>query len=154
MNNAIEPTQPAPLATRRAIPPAPIHPLAALTTIVLDNVFGWLEIIDPLALILTSLAIGTISFLTTMFVQRYLAKDEWGASVAKGMVMGVLAGVPYQVTGTAIGVPLLAWAGAHQWIKLPQKAKPEQLSSPEQIIDAEVRQVVDQPSVSENQDQV
>jgi hypothetical protein len=104
---------------RRSIPPAPIHPMAALTTIVLDNIFGWIEIIDPFALVLTSLSVGVAGFLTTMFVQRYLAKDGWGASVAKGLVMGVLAGVPYQVTGTAIGVPLLAWAGAHQWIKLP-----------------------------------
>jgi hypothetical protein len=104
---------------RRSIPPAPIHPMAALTTIVLDNIFGWIEIIDPFALVLTSLSVGVAGFLTTMFVQRYLAKDGWGASVAKGLVMGVLAGVPYQVTGTAIGVPLLAWAGVHQWIKLP-----------------------------------
>jgi len=93
--------------------------MAALATIVLDNVFGWIELVDPLALALTSVSVGAIGFLTTMFVQRYLAKDDWGASVAKGLVMGVLAGVPYQVTGTAIGVPLLAWAGAHQWIKLP-----------------------------------
>ncbi len=111
MTNAIEP--------RRPIPPSPIHPLAALTTIVLDNIFGWVELVDPLALVLTSVSVGVVSFLTTTFVQRYLAKDSWGASVAKGLVMGVLAGVPYQVTGTAIGVPLLAWAGAHQWIKLP-----------------------------------
>ena len=110
MTNAIEP--------RRPIPPAPIHPLAALTTIVLDNVFGWIELVSPLALALTSVSVGLVGFLTTMFVQRYLAKDGWGASVAKGLVMGVLAGVPYQVTGTAIGIPLLAWAGAHQWIKL------------------------------------
>jgi len=113
MTNAIQP--------HRSIPPAPIHPLATLTTIVLDNIFGWVEIIDPLALALTSISVGAIGFLTTMFVQRYLAKDEWGASIAKGLVMGVIAGVPYQVTGTAIGIPLLAWAGVHQWIKLPPK---------------------------------
>ncbi len=111
MTNDIEP--------RRPNPPAPIHPLAALTTIELENIFGWIELVSPLALALTSVSVGVVGFLTTMFVQRYLAKDGWGASVAKGLVMGVLAGVPYQVTGTAIGVPLLAWAGAHQWIKLP-----------------------------------
>jgi hypothetical protein len=120
MTNAIEP--------RRSIPPPPIHPLAALTTIVLDNVFGWIELVDPLALALTSVSVGVIGFLTTMFVQRYLAKDGWGASVAKGLVMGVMAGVPYQVTGTAIGIPLLAWAGAHQWIKLPPPKGSDQSS--------------------------
>jgi hypothetical protein len=120
MTNAIEP--------RRSIPPPPIHPLAALTTIVLDNVFGWIELVDPLALALTSVSVGVVGFLTTTFVQRYLAKDGWGASVAKGLVMGVIAGVPYQVTGTAIGIPLLAWAGAHQWIKLPPPKGSDQAS--------------------------
>ena len=120
MTNAIEP--------RRSIPPSPIHPLAALTTIVLDNVFGWIELVDPLALALTSVSVGVVGFLTTMFVQRYLAKDGWGASIAKGLVMGVMAGVPYQVTGTAIGIPLLAWAGAHQWIKQPPPKDSDQSS--------------------------
>jgi len=125
MTNAIEP--------RRSIPPPPIHPLAALTTIVLDNVFGWIELVDPLALALTSVSVGVVGFLTTTFVQRYLAKDGWGASVAKGLVMGVMAGVPYQVTGTAIGIPLLAWAGAHQWIKLPPKGSDQSSVSSEHL---------------------
>ena len=131
MTNAIEP--------RRSIPPPPIHPLAALTTIVLDNVFGWIELVDPLALALTSVSVGAVGFLMTMFVQRYLAKDGWGASIAKGLVMGVMAGVPYQVTGTAIGIPLLAWAGAHQWIKLPPPKDSDQSSviSDQSIVNGE-----------------
>src|SRR5512137_962927 len=104
---------------RRSIPPAPVHPLAALATIVLDNIFGVIEILDPLAMLMTSLGVGVIGALTTTLVQRYLAKDGWGASIAKGMVMGILAGVPFQVTGTAVGIPLLAWAGIHELVKLP-----------------------------------
>ena len=102
----------------RHISPPPIHPLAALTTVVLDNVFGVIEFV-PGAVAVTSFVVGGIGFLTTTLIQRHLAKDEWGAAVAKGLVMGVLAGVPYQVTGTAVGIPLLAWAGASKWIKLP-----------------------------------
>lgn len=111
MNNPIE--------VRRPIPAAPIHPLAALTTLVLDNVFGAVEIIDPLLLLLTSLTVGTICSVTVALVQRYMAKEEWGPAVAKGLVMGVIAGVPFQVTGTAAGGVLLAWAGMHKWITLP-----------------------------------
>ena len=103
MTNAIEP--------RRPIPPAPIHPLAALTIIVLDNVFGWIELFARWRHPGTSLLVGGLGFLSTLFVQRYLAKDEWGASVAKGLVMGIIAGVPFQVTGTAVGAVLLGWAG-------------------------------------------
>jgi len=49
MTNEIEPSQAMLPESRRPIPPAPIHPLAALATIVLDNVFGVFELVDPLA---------------------------------------------------------------------------------------------------------
>jgi hypothetical protein len=136
MTNAIEP--------RRPIPPAPIHPLAALATIVLDNVFGVFELVDPLALVLTSVSVGVLGTVTTMLVQRHLEKDSWGASVAKGLVMGIIAGVPFQVTGTAVGIPLLAWAGLHEWVKFPvSQSKPDQLPASDEIVDGEVKEVLD-----------
>jgi hypothetical protein len=125
----------------RPLPPAPIHPMAALATIVLDNVFGWVDIL-PGALLGTSLLVGGLGFLSTLFVQRFLARDRWGESLAKGLVMGIIAGVPFQVTGTAIGVILLGWAGLNQWIKLPPRGHPDQLSPGEdEIVDGEVKDV-------------
>ena len=119
MTNQLEPRKPRSIMNRSLIPPAPVHPLSALSTLVLDNVFGVIEIADPLLVLFTGLAVGTICAVTVAFVQRYMAKDEWGPSIAKGLVMGVIAGVPFQVSGTAAGGILLAWAGAHQWINLP-----------------------------------
>ena len=137
------PQQPMVPEPRRPIPPAPIHPLAALATIVLDNVFGVFEIIDPLALVLTSLGVGVLGTVTTMLLQRYLARESWGASVAKGLVMGIIAGVPFQVTGTAIGIPLLAWAGLHEWVKLqPSKTKTGQPVPIDEVVDAEIVEAV------------
>jgi hypothetical protein len=134
MSTAIEP--------RRPIPPAPIHPMAALATIVLDNIFGVLEIVDPLLLVLTSLGVGTVGTITTTLVQRYLAKDSWGASIAKGLVMGIISGVPFQVTGTAVGIPLLAWAGLHEWVKLPgTKINPKLPDQTDEVVDAEVKDI-------------
>src|SRR5512140_952622 len=139
MTNQTNPKVPLLPAVRRPVPPAPIHPLAALTTLVLDNVFGVVEIVDPLALVLTSISVGLVGGVTTMLVQRYLSKDSWGASIAKGLVMGVIAGVPYQVAGTAIGIPLLTWAGLHEWIKLkPPKNAPAQLPPEDEIIEADI----------------
>lgn len=138
MTTEIQPLTPATPESRRAVPPAPIHPLAALVTIVLDNVFGWIEIVDPVAILLTSFLVGGIGFATTLFVQRYLAKDEWGESVAKGLVMGVIAGVPFQVTGTAVGAILLGWAGASKWIKLPPR-QPELPAG--EIVEADTKTV-------------
>ncbi len=103
----------------RRIAAPPIHPLAALAVIALDGVLGAVEILNPISLLLTSLGLGVLGFLSTLFVQRFLDKEDWGASAAKGLVMGIVAGVPYPVVGTAVGVPLLTWAGLHQWVRLP-----------------------------------
>jgi hypothetical protein len=125
-----------------SIPPAPIHPLAALTTIVLDNVFGVFELVDPLALILTSVTVGVLGTVSTTLIQHYLSKEEWGPSLAKGLVLGIIAGVPFQVAGTAVGAILLGWAGASQWIKLPSpKSKPEKPAVEDEIVDVEVKEV-------------
>ena len=142
MTNAIEPSKVLPPESRHSIPPAPIHPLAALTTIVLDTIFGIFELVDPLALVLTSVSVGVLGTISTTLIQHYLAKDEWGPSVAKGLVMGIIAGVPFQVTGTAVGAILLGWAGASQWIKLPApRSKPEKHPESDEVVDVEVKEV-------------
>jgi hypothetical protein len=112
----------------------PIHPLAALATIVLDSFFGVFEVADPLLLIFSGVLVGVVGFFTTTFVQHFLAKDDWGPSIAKGMVMGVIAGVPYPIAGTVIGAPLLIWAGVHQWAKLPA-ASPQGRSRHQHLFD-------------------
>src|SRR5690348_1446993 len=104
---------------RRIVAP-PIHPMAAFATIILDGFFSVFEVLDPLLLFFISAFIGILGFSATTLVQRFLAKDSWGAAIAKGVVMGIVAGVPYPITGTLIGTPLLVWAGLHEWIKLPE----------------------------------
>ncbi|MCX6081607.1 MAG: hypothetical protein NTW32_18930 [Chloroflexi bacterium] len=116
---------------KNTIPAPPIHPLAALATIALDGFFTIFEVLDPLMLLFISSGIGLLGFLTTSLVQHYLAKDEWGPAIAKGMVMGIFAGIPYPVAGTAIGAPLLIWAGVHRWIT---RSLPE--SGNNQIVDS------------------
>jgi hypothetical protein len=135
MSNQIE--------VRRPIPVAPVHPLAALAIIVLDNLFTIPEIAAPELWILTIPLIGVTGFVSTLFIQHYLAKDSWGESVAKGLVMGIIAGVPFSVTGTATGGVLLAWAGLHEWLKFPiTKDQHQQLSSSDdEIVEAEVKEI-------------
>ncbi len=131
MTNQIEP--------RRPVPPPPVHPLAALVTVVLDNVFGVLEIVDPLFILFTSLLVAAFGTLSTTLIQHHLGKDGWGKAVAKGLAMGIIAGVPFPVTGTALGVPLLAWAGLHEWIKFPPK-QPRPAPVDHDIVDAEYKE--------------
>jgi hypothetical protein len=132
MNNQIEPRHP--------VPPAPVHPMAALVTVVLDNIFGVVELVDPLAIVLTSVSVGILGAVSTSFIQRYLAKDEWGPAIAKGLVMGIIAGVPFSVAGTAVGVPLLAWAGLHEWLILPGK-KDTPTTDDHEIVDGDFKEI-------------
>lgn len=132
MTNKLEPHHP--------VPPAPIHPLAALVTVILDNVFGTVELLNPLAILFTSVIVATVGALCATLIQRYLAQEDWGKAVAKGVAMGIIAGVPFPVTGTAFGVPLLAWAGLHEWIKLPPK-RPDPNDEGQDIVEGEYKEM-------------
>lgn len=111
---------------RNIIPESPVHPLSSFVTIVIDGLWGILQIEATLSIALIPVLLpmivisGLTCALTVALVQRYVARDSWGASIAKGLVMGVAAGVPYPVTGTALGGTLLGWAGLHEledWIR-------------------------------------
>lgn len=132
MTNNLEPRHP--------VPPAPIHPLAALVTLVLDNVFGVIELVDPLAILFTCVLVAAAGGLCATLIQHYLAQEDWGKAVAKGAAMGIIAGVPFSVGGTALGVPLLAWAGLHEWIKLPPRPDPHDPNDPN-VIDGEYKEM-------------
>ncbi len=123
------------IEVRRPVPAPLIHPMSALITLALDYIFAipeLLETIAPPILVLTSLGVGLIGAVASSLIQHYIAKDEWGPSVAKGVFMGIFAGVPYPVASTLIGAPLLVWAGLHQWIKLPPPKEQDQLPPPEE----------------------
>jgi hypothetical protein len=137
MNNQIEP--------RRPVRTPPVHPLAALVTIVLDNLFTIPEIAGPEVWIITIPLIGGVGFVTTLLIQRYVAKDGWGASIAKAMVMAIIAGVPFSVTGTAAGSVLLVWAGLHEWLRLPAPKLKQPASRDGEIVEGEVKEVKKDP---------
>lgn len=120
------------MSDERRVPAPPIHPLAAIATLALDGVFSIFEFLDPLVLLFTSLGVGILGFAATTLVQRFVAKDGWGASIAKGLVMGIVAGVPYPVARTVVGAPLLVWAGVHQWIRLPEIGNRPLLDDPDE----------------------
>lgn len=101
----------------RSIAPPPIHPLGALVTVALDGVFALPEFAG--AVLIVSPVVGVLGGVSTTLIQRFMAKDEWGVAIAKGFALGIVAGVPYPVAGTVVGLPLLAWAGLSQWVKLP-----------------------------------
>lgn len=104
----------------RSIPPAPVHVLSAMVVLALDWVWMVFEglvsmtILGLIALPILSLSVGAVAFMAVYSIQYFIARDGGGQAFAKAAGMAVLAAVPFPVVGTAIGVPLLAWAGLHQ----------------------------------------
>jgi hypothetical protein len=103
----------------RGLSEPPLHALSSLVTIAIDGLWSVPEFVSIASVAglpaLPVLAVG--SAITCMaavtLLQRFVSKDAWGSSVAKGFAMGVIAGVPFPFTGTAAGSILLLWTGAH-----------------------------------------
>ncbi len=108
-----------------AIPPpsappagrAPFHPLSATLLIIVDNLWNfadWAVIDWPITIPLSFLSV----FLPVYWIQRRKQGDSRGKSFWKALFLGVVAAVPFSVTGTPVGLALLAWAGLkHPWKK-------------------------------------
>ncbi len=96
-------------------PPVGINFLSGAATVLLDMLWGMFEVgatasIAGLpALLPLIFSLFAITTLATTLVQRFIDHDEWGEALAKGMVLGIAAGVPYPVVGTVVGVGLPAW---------------------------------------------
>ena len=105
---------PAPLLTAPARPEPgdsrPIHGLSALILVAVDSlwaVFDWLPPIWIFAIPLCFLAV----FVPSFFIQKHLKRDSTGRALAFASVLAVLAAIPTPITGTPIGLALLAWTG-------------------------------------------
>jgi hypothetical protein len=88
----------------------PFHPLAVTLMIVVDslwNLADWAVVGWMLTIPLSFMTV----FWPALFIQRLVRRDGWGAAFAKALFLGVVAAVPTSVTGTPIGLALLAWAG-------------------------------------------
>lgn len=91
-------------------PDGPVHPLAAALLVFVDNLWMLADWNAVTWFLTIPLSFCSVAF-TTIFIQRFLHRDGWGKSLGKGLLLGVLAGVPTSVTGTPVGLALLTWAG-------------------------------------------
>jgi hypothetical protein len=105
-----------PLASPPAPPVAsadnrPIHALSALVLVAVDNlwwIFDWgAPIVWPLAIPACFAAVFVPSYL----IQRHLKGDTPGRAAAFASLLAVLAAIPTPITGTPVGLALLAWTG-------------------------------------------
>jgi hypothetical protein len=89
---------------------APIHPLSAIALVVIDNLWMLEEWIIIDWIITIPLCFISV-FFPVFFIQKFLNKDSLGRALAFATLLGVIAAVPTSVTGTPVGLGLLAWTG-------------------------------------------
>src|SRR5438128_4211398 len=88
----------------------PIHALSAIVLLAVDNLWNLADwaVVDWIFTI-------PLSFLTVFapvfFLQKFLKKDSIGRALAIALLLGVVAAIPTSITGTPVGVALLAWTG-------------------------------------------
>jgi len=88
----------------------PIHALSALILVAVDNLWNLAEwaVVDWIFTI--PLSFVTV-FVPVFLLQKHLKKDSNGWALAFAMLLGALAAIPTSITGTPVGLGLLAWTG-------------------------------------------
>ncbi len=92
---------------------APFHPLAATLLLLVDNLWNLADWAVIAWIITIPLSFLTV-FLPTFYIQRQSGGDSVRKAFFKALFLGVVAAVPTSITGTPIGLVLLAWAGIRQ----------------------------------------
>jgi hypothetical protein len=88
------------------------HPYSGALIIAIDWVFFGVEA-GTLGLSIPVMSL--LAFATTLLgvttIQINLAKDNWAIAIAKGILGGLVAGIPTPIAGTFIGALILALSG-------------------------------------------
>jgi len=106
--------KPGPRPEYRSETVPPIHPLSAVLLLVVDNLWNladWLVLDWFITIPLSFVTVAVPVF----FIQRAFRKDPFIRAFAYALLLGTIAAVPTSVTGTPVGLALLAWAGIGKW---------------------------------------
>jgi hypothetical protein len=109
------PIAPLPSSTPPYLPEGPpVHALSAIVLIAVDNLWNLAEwaVLDWIVTI--PLSFITV-FVPVFLLQKYLKKDSNGRALAIATVLAVIAAIPTSITGTPVGLALLAWTGLRKW---------------------------------------
>jgi len=88
----------------------PFHPAATALLILVDNLWMLPEFLVATLWVTVPLCFLSV-FLVTLTIQRNLAGNSRSVATAKAMFFGLVAALPFSVTGTTVGLAFLAWAG-------------------------------------------
>ena len=88
----------------------PIHSLSALILVAVDSLWAIFDWLPPIWIAAIPACFAAV-FVPTYLIQRNLKNDSRGRALTFATMLAVLAAIPTPVTGTPVGLGLLAWTG-------------------------------------------
>jgi hypothetical protein len=104
---------------RRSRASPPVHPLAAITLLIVDNLWNLADWAVISWVVTIPLAFWSV-FLPTFFLHRLKLGQSRAKAFGWAALLGGIAAVPFSVAGTAIGALLLAWLGINHLSARPK----------------------------------
>ncbi len=113
-----------------------LHPLVGFGMFAVDMMLFGTEVLTFELTWSISVAVGAALTIPSILIQHHSFKDDWGASIGKGLLIGVLTAIPTPLPAL---VPLLGGAlGTMQMLGGGEKtAEPKKLKMSEEIIEGE-----------------
>ncbi|GLU31197.1 hypothetical protein WKR88_15790 [Trinickia caryophylli] len=106
---------------------SPVHLLAAIVTVAMDKLWDMLlldmgKALPPYEKARFYLGAGMVlliaTTISTALTQHCIEKDPLGMALAKGVAMGILAGLPYSFSTTEMGLVFIGWSGINELQKV------------------------------------
>ena len=88
----------------------PVHALSALILVAVDSLWAIFDWLPPTWIIAIPACFAAV-FVPTFLIQRHLKNDSKGRALTFATLLAVLAAIPTPITGTPVGLGLLAWSG-------------------------------------------
>jgi len=111
------PAKPAPVEVLPPLPPPaapsdgpPIHTLSALILVAVDSLWAVFDWLPPVWIVAIPACFAAV-FVPTFLIQKHLKNDSKGRALTFATILAVLAAIPTPITGTPVGLGLLAWTG-------------------------------------------
>lgn len=102
--------------------PTPVHALSALTLVAVDSL--WLAFdVAPALWPFTVPLCFTAVFFPVFLLQKFLKRDTNGRALAFATLLATLAAIPTPISGTPVGIALLAWSGIGKFFTSASAAK-------------------------------
>jgi predicted Abi (CAAX) family protease len=96
----------------------PIHALSALILVAVDSLWAIFDWVPPVWVVAIPGCFAAV-FVPTYLIQRHLKHDSNGRALTYATILAVLAAIPTPITGTPVGLGLLAWTGLGKLLHRP-----------------------------------